>query len=261
MANAPGERIYMDTSGPYSETVVGSRYWFKFVDDKTRKSWDYYGARKSLTTKALREILESLTAAGIKVKFIRCENSGEHLSEVREICNVEYCIVLEYTAPHTPQHSGVVEWMVARDARLALAMMIAAGWTKELQAKLWAEATKTAALLGNMLPNTRSTMPPNEQYYDKKSELYSHLIEFGRVEYVTNRNTMKGKFKEKATEMVMIGYPEHHARDVYRMYNPITQKVIETRNVHALGRHHQCCRQYLHDHATSLRSRACFGAE
>ena len=40
MANALGERIYMDTSGPYSETVVGSRYWFKFVDDKIRKSWD-----------------------------------------------------------------------------------------------------------------------------------------------------------------------------------------------------------------------------
>ena len=79
----------------------------------------------------------------------------------------------------------------------ALAMLIAVGWTKELQAKLWAEATKTAALLGNMLPNTRSTVPSDEQFYGRKSELYSHLIEFGRVGYVTNRNTMKGKLKKK----------------------------------------------------------------
>ena len=73
----------------------------------------------------------------------------------------------------------------------------------------------------------------DEQFYGKKSELYSHLIELGRVGYVTIRNTMKGKFKEKSTAMVMIGYAEHHARDVYRMYNPISQKVIETRDVHA----------------------------
>jgi hypothetical protein len=43
---------------------------------------------------------------------------------------------------------------------------------------------------------------------------------------------MKGKFKEKSTPMVMIGYGENHARDVYRMYNPVTSKVVETRDVH-----------------------------
>jgi gag-polypeptide of LTR copia-type/Zinc knuckle len=220
-ANNPGERLYMDTSGPYTETVAGSRYWFKFVDDKTRKSWDFYGARKNLITKVLRDILDKLKAAGKPVKFIRCDNAGEHMSDLRKICDAEYNIELEYTAPHTPQHNGVVERMFARDARRALAMMIAAAWTKELQGKLWAEATKTAALLGNILPNTRSTVPPDEQFYGKQSELYNHLIEFGRVGYVTNRIPMKGKFKEKATAMVMIGYAEHHARDVYRMYNPV----------------------------------------
>ena len=109
------------------------------------------------------------------------------MSELHKICDSEYCIVMEYTAPHTPQHNnGVVERMFARDARHALAMMIDAGWIKELHAKLWAEATKTAALLGNMLPNMRSTVPLDDQFYGKKSELYSNLIEFGRVGYVTN---------------------------------------------------------------------------
>ena len=32
--------------------------------------------------------------------------------------------------------------------------------------------------------------------------------------------------------MVMIGYGENHARDMYHMYNPVTSKVVETRDVH-----------------------------
>ena len=232
-ADKAGERLFMDTSGPYTETVGGSRYWFKFVDDKTRKSWDFYGARKNAITKFLRDILDKLKASGKPVKYLRCDNAGEHMSELRKICEGEYGIQLEYTAPHTPQHNGVVERMFSRDAKRALAMMISAAWTKELQAKLWAEATKTAALLGNVLPNTRSTVPPDELFYGEKSNLYPHLIHFGRVGYVTNRATMKGKFKEKSSPMVMIGYGENHARDVYRMYNPVTGKVVETRDVHA----------------------------
>ena len=53
---------------------------------------------------------------------------------------------------------------------------------------------------------------------------------------------MKGKFKEKANPMVMIGYGENHARDVYRMYNPVTSKVVETRDIHAwwAARHDEC---------------------
>jgi hypothetical protein len=44
---------------------------------------------------------------------------------------------------------------------------------------------------------------------------------------------MKGKFKEKATKMIMVGYAENHARDVYRMYNPYSGKIVETRDIHA----------------------------
>ena len=36
----------------------------------------------------------------------------------------------------------------------------------------------------------------------------------------------------KENPMLMIGYGENHARDVYRMYNPATSKVVETRDIH-----------------------------
>ena len=164
---------------------------------------------KRLITKGLRE-----------VKFIRCDNAGdEHMSELRKICHAQYCIVLEYTAPHTPQYNGVVERMFARDARCALAMIIAAGWTKELQAKLRAEAIKTAALLDDKLPNTRSAVPPDEQFYGKKSELYSNLIEFGRGErrlflsFVVFYCTGYHCLRETVAWPVIIGVLEKNLRD------------------------------------------------
>ena len=232
-AEERGERLFMDTSGPYNETVAGSRYWFKIVDDKTRKSWDFYGAKKNGIKAHLQELLDKLRAAGITVKYIRCDNAGEHVSDLKKMCEGQYNIQLEYTAPHTPQHNGVVERMFARDANRALAMMLSAGWTKFLQGKLWAEATKTAAILGNTLPNTRNQVPPDELFYSTPCTIYGSTVEYGRIGYVTIRGTMKGKFKEKSTKMIMVGYAENHARDVYRMYNPFTGKIVETRDIHA----------------------------
>jgi hypothetical protein len=98
-------------------------------------------------------------------EHIRCDNAVEHMSELRKICEGEYGIQLEYTAPHTPQHNGVMERMFLRDAKRALAMMISAARTKEMQSKLWAEVTKSVALLGNVLPNTHRTVPPDKQFY------------------------------------------------------------------------------------------------
>ena len=110
--------------------------------------WDFYGEKKNLITKFLKDLLDKLKVSGRPVKYLRCDNAGEHMSELRKICEGEYGIQLEYTASHTPQHNGVVERMFSRDAKRALAMMLAAAWTKEMQAKLWAGATKTAASKG-----------------------------------------------------------------------------------------------------------------
>jgi hypothetical protein len=111
--------------------------------------------------KSPKQHFGQVEVTGNPVKYIRCDkNAGQHIQDLRKICYMEYGIQLEYTAPHTPRHNGVVERMFARDARRALAMMLAAAWTKELQAKLWVEATKTASLLGNILPNMKSTVPP-----------------------------------------------------------------------------------------------------
>ena len=36
-ANRAGERLFIDTSGPYPRSIGGNKYWFKVVDDYSRK--------------------------------------------------------------------------------------------------------------------------------------------------------------------------------------------------------------------------------
>ena len=72
-----------------------------------------------------------------------------------------------------------------------------------MQGKLWAKATKTAAVLGKLPPTTHST---DEQFNDN----YPFLIIYGAQ--------MEGKFKGEAVPIVMIGNGENHSKDVNHMY-------------------------------------------
>ena len=38
----PGERMYIDISGPFSVSLGGSKYWMQAVDDATRMGFIYF---------------------------------------------------------------------------------------------------------------------------------------------------------------------------------------------------------------------------
>jgi hypothetical protein len=106
-ATLPGERLYVDISGPYKQTYVGSKYWILFVDDFSRKSWSFFVNAKS----ALSDVADGLflqLRGNTPVKYLRCDNAGENLSNLQAVCH-KYNVGMEYTAPNTPQHNGVVE--------------------------------------------------------------------------------------------------------------------------------------------------------
>ncbi|KAI2493888.1 PIF1-like helicase [Fragilaria crotonensis] len=46
-AKAPGERLFLDISGPYSDSLNQNKYWLRIVDDHTRFSWDCFLPKKS----------------------------------------------------------------------------------------------------------------------------------------------------------------------------------------------------------------------
>ena len=71
----------------------------------------------------------------------------------------------------------------------------------------------------------------NEFFYGRKPSFLYHMVEFGRVGYVTKREKISGKLEDRATKCVFIGYGRNHSGDTYRMYNPVTKRVILSRDV------------------------------
>ena len=149
-ATEPGQRLFVDISGPYSKSIGGSEYWLLIVDDFTGKLWSCFLEKKKDIGKALTPILQRLQATNRKTEFLRCDNAGENKAYLTKACD-EYGIKMEFTAPHTPKQNGKVErgFVYTRDR--ALAMMIDARLTEEFQKLFWAEAVSTATALGNAL--------------------------------------------------------------------------------------------------------------
>lgn len=227
-ATEKGERLFLDISGPYKMSLKGSKYWLLIVDDKTRKAWSFFVKTKAEARRATAALLTLLKGARVVTKYLRCDNAGENVKGLKELCH-ENGIKIELTPPNSPQFNGVVErkFVTLRDR--AQAMMLGARLDDHHQGRLWAEAVYTATRLHNAVPN-RTGAAPDEQWYGAPPVIHDHLVQFGRIGYVTIRDKQP-KMKRKSTKMIFMGYADDHAGDVYRMYNPETHRIIESRDV------------------------------
>ena len=150
-ARHPGERIFLDISGPFPTSLLSNRYWFKIVDDHSRYSWDAFLPVKSGLDVPLRSLLLKNKAANKPCKFLRCDNAGENMKHVRDVCT-ELNITMEMTAPHCPQQNRVVERSFATCRDRAYASMYCAKFSLETQNTLWPYAVNYVTRLTNCLP-------------------------------------------------------------------------------------------------------------
>jgi hypothetical protein len=158
------------------------------VDDYTRMKWSLFCKTKCQLTSIVLPFLTELQSKGSKTRFIRMDNAGENLvlaSEVRKLC-----IEVEFTAPNTPQHNGVVERAIATIASRSRAMMNGANINMALKRKLWAECFNTATDLSNVLPRRdKAGKSSYELFYGEKvPKWYQYLKPFGLIGYATNKN-------------------------------------------------------------------------
>ena len=75
-ATKASERIYIDTSGPYPRSLGGNKYWFKIVDDYSRKNWNHFMKHKSDVPTIVEKFIIKMKAKGKMIEFIRCDNAG-----------------------------------------------------------------------------------------------------------------------------------------------------------------------------------------
>ncbi len=159
-----------------------------------------------LAAKAETLVIKILVA-GLVVQYLRCDNAGESTAGLATMCDT-YGIQIEYTAPHTSQQNGNVERKFVTIRDCACTAMYAAKFSDETQGLLWAESVNTAT----RNTNTVYSFTTNSVYsykckcrdwlrYDRQPTLYPHLVQFGRIGYVTKR-TKQRKLDEKAWKNV-----------------------------------------------------------
>ncbi|KAI2493367.1 PIF1-like helicase [Fragilaria crotonensis] len=205
-AKVPGKTL-LDISGPYADSLNQNKYWLRIVDDFSKFSWDCFLPKKSGIQIPLAKLLKANKAAGKPCK--RCDNAGENESYVQELC-VEYDVILEMTAPNTPQMNGVVERSFVTCRNRAFATMYCAKLSLETQALLWPEAINTVTKLGNSLPKKASDDP--------------YTLWYGAE--------LKAKLDPKSFKCIFVGYSDDHSGDTYKFYNPATKQTILSRDVH-----------------------------
>ena len=97
-----------------------------------------------------------------------------------------------------------------------------------LPPKLWGELMLTAAYLCNCMPHSELDMEtPFKRLYSKEDNL-SHLKIMGARAFVHIKNAKK--LEPKSWEGMLCGFSEDEALS-YRVWNPKTRRVVESRNV------------------------------
>ncbi|MCO5571726.1 hypothetical protein L7F22_025473 [Adiantum nelumboides] len=100
---------------------------------------------------------------------------------------------------------------------------------KSLPHKLWMEAVACAAhVLNRCSTHALKTITPYESWYDKKPSV-SYLRVFGCLAYAHIPQQLRGQHDDKAVKCIFVGYSS--GSKGYRLYNPATNKIFESRDV------------------------------
>jgi transposase InsO family protein len=203
-----------------------NRYFLTFTNDFSRKTWIYFLKKKSEVLnyfKDFKAIVEK--QSGCKIRTVRSNQGGEYTSNDFDAFCTQQGIRHQITPAYTPQLNGVAE----RNNQTILDMARSLLKAKKLPKQYWAEVVSCAVYLLNRCP-TRSlqAVTPEEAWSGHKPSV-THLRVFGCVAYTKILDARRTKLDDKSEKCIFVGYGDR--RMGYKLYNPITKKVIMSRDI------------------------------
>jgi len=201
----PLELVHGDLCGPITPvTPGGRRYFLLMVDDATRFMFVALLATKDEAAQAVKKIMAWAEETDRELKVLRTDNGGEFTcSELTEYFAMEG-VKRHFSAPHSPQQNGIVEWRNQTVVATARALLKQRG----MPARFLGEAVVTAVHLLNRSP-TKSLqgMTPYEAWHGRAPSV-AHLRVFGcvasthdlvQLHKVTNSTTVASLASSSAT--------------------------------------------------------------
>ncbi|MCO5614455.1 hypothetical protein L7F22_068737 [Adiantum nelumboides] len=191
--------VHSDACGPMRTPSVGnSLYFVTFIDDFSKFCWVYSLKAKSDVFAIFQHYVSMVeNETGCKVQTLCTDRGGEYMSERknRSLMEMARCMLKAKSLPH----------------------------------KLWMEAVACAAhVLNRCSTCALKTITPYESWYNRKPSV-SYLRVFGCLAYAHIPQQLRGKLDDKAVKCIFVGYSS--GSKGYRLYNPATNKIFESRDV------------------------------
>lgn len=183
-ANKPGERIFVDISGPLPFTPMGNKYWVQIVDDYT--SYGYLGfiKEKSDVPDIVEKYADFLKKNDHTPKYMRMDNSGENTKQLSESCKEN-----NRNSQYQTHLSKMVEFerRIAVLRQMSQEALTSAKLNETGRKLLVTECLNTMNTLYNLTPHPKKESISYTSMMGKPSQLYPCIVEFGRTCYVTKQ--------------------------------------------------------------------------
>jgi transposase InsO family protein len=226
-AKERGERTHSDVWGPARVATIGKAfYYISFKDDATRYlTAEMMKTRAEVPVKVRQYLMKLETQLEKRPKKIRVDNAKEYTEGELKKWAAEVGIIIEQTAPYSPEQNGVSERVNRTLIEMVRAVLIASG----LPTYLWGEALQFAVYIRNRVPTPAlDGKTPYEAWRGERPEL-GHIRAWGTEVWV--RREVKGsKLEPKATKHVFVGFED--GPKAIRYYKKDTRQVLISRNYH-----------------------------
>jgi hypothetical protein len=103
----------------------------------------------------------TIKVLGHPVKYERCDGAGSNEEPVKKV-DLANSIIMEKTAPDTPQQNGVMEQCITLLQQRAHAQLLAAGGLKETHSLLWAASVDMVNTLEKITATMKLVMSAYE---------------------------------------------------------------------------------------------------
>lgn len=244
-STVPGEKIYTDISTVTvsrkdgSEFQINQKYWAIRVDEATQKKWSDFTTTKKAFSERSCEWTNQMKARGIPISCFRLDNAGENKKFEQRAQSSDWShlqpLEFEYTARDTPQHNSYAELAYPYLAGKGRAMMQAANIPDDIRGKVAIEAVKLATYLDGLRVVTVNgvTATRDTHVFGSNPKWSTKLRTFGEAGVV--KEGKDAKTGNRGTPMMFVGYPANSESDCYRMWNPSTNRIVETRDIIWMG--------------------------
>ena len=233
------ERVHVDLSSVKAPKVLNvtitKPHWRLLVDERTEMKWSDFYATKDEMVEPTCEKFERWKAAGMPVKNVRCDNGGENVKLEKRCNGVDWKlnVAFEYTARDTPQQNSIVEVGFTTIGNRGRAMMIAANIAYDMRFALYREAYTCATQLDWLVPKTLDGVTKSrvEHWCGHLPKWSKALRTWGEAGVVKVKNKTTPKLANRGVTCMFTGYANAHAEGVYRMWDPVTNRVHVSRDV------------------------------